>query len=67
MEAEFTTNKGRKTGEIIRSNVKTVWVKLKYKMKINLTNDEKSMFENKERIIKRHKIKHNVVMIGGTI
>jgi len=64
MEAEFSTTKGRKTGEIIKSNAKTVWVRLKYKMKINLTDNEKPIFKNRERIIKRHKAKHNVIIIG---
>ncbi len=45
MRVEFNTNKGRKKAELIKSNVKTVWVKL----------------EKQGKVIKRHRIKHNVV------
>jgi hypothetical protein len=65
MEAEFNTNKGRKKAEIIIANIKTVWVRLKYQVNINLEDKTKPIFEKREKIIKRHKVKHNVVIVGG--
>lgn len=66
MEAEFNINEGRKKGELIKANIKTVLVRLKYKFRINWDKkDEEPLFENRENIIKRHKIKHNVVITGG--
>ena len=64
MQAEFRTNKGRKKGEVIKSNIKTVWVRLKYKINVNLKDKTKPIFEKRVKIIKRHKIKHNVIMMG---
>lgn len=64
MEASFNTNKGKKKGQVIKSNVKTVWIRLKYKVNINLEDKTKPIFEKREKIIKRHKIKHNVVLMG---
>jgi len=65
MEAEFNTNKGRKKAELIIANIKTVWVRLKYKVNVNLKDKTKPIFEKREKIIKRHKVKHNVVIVGG--
>jgi len=66
VDAEFNTNKGRKKGELIKANVKTVWVKFKYQFQINWDKkDEEPLFENRTSIIKRHKLKHNVVIVGG--
>jgi hypothetical protein len=65
MEAEFNTNKGRKKAEIIIANIKTVWVRLKYQVNINLEDKTKPIFEKREKIIKRHKVKHNVIIVGG--
>ena len=65
MQAEFNTNKGRKKAEIIIANIKTVWVRLKYQVNVNLKDKTKPIFEKREKIIKRHKVKHNVVIVGG--
>ncbi len=64
MQAEFDTNKGRKKAEVVKANIKTVWVRLKYKFNINLEDKTKPIFENREKIIKRHKNKHHVVLMG---
>jgi len=48
MIVEFNTNKGRKSSPVIKNNNHTVWVEIKNK-------------EGK-KIIKRHKIKHIVVV-----
>jgi 5-methylthioribose kinase len=66
MKAEFNTNKGRKKGELIKANVKTVWVKFKYKFHINWDKPkDEPLFEMRTKTIKRHKMKHNVVIVGG--
>ena len=62
MEVKFRTNKGIKSGELIKNNNKTVWVKFNYKKNIA---DEglKAIFKTFTAIIKRHKIKHDVVEV----
>jgi len=62
MEVKFRTNKGIKSGELIKNNKKTVWVKFNYKKNIA---DEglKAIFKTFTAIIKRHKIKHDVVEV----
>jgi hypothetical protein len=66
VDAEFDTNKGRKKGELIKANIKTVWVRLKYKFHVNWDKPkDQPFFEIREKIIKRHKKKHNVVIVGG--
>jgi hypothetical protein len=66
MQAEFNTKKGRKKGEVVISNIKTIWVRLKYKININLKDKTKPIFEKREKVIKRHKVKHNVVITGAS-
>jgi hypothetical protein len=56
MEATFRTNKGTKTGEVLKINHKTVWVKFEYKKKIL------DAFKTAVAVVKRHKLKHNVVL-----
>jgi len=46
--AEFNIGKNRHSGEVLKENNLTIWVKIN----INFVSN----------IIKRHKIKHNVVM-----
>ena len=48
MKAIYTIKNERHTGEIVKSNHKTVWVK---------APDGK--------IVKRHKVKHDVVIMGN--
>ncbi len=63
MQATFRTNKGEKTGEVIKANNKTVWVKFKYKKNIAEEGAE-AIFKKFIAISKRHKVKHNVVIMG---
>jgi hypothetical protein len=66
VDAEFNIKEGRKKGELIKANFKTVLVRLKYKFRVNWDKPkDQPLFENREKIIKRHKIKHNVVITGG--
>lgn len=66
MDAEFNIKEGRKKGELIKASKKTVWVRLKYKFRINWDKPKDApLFENREKVIKRHKFKHNVVIVGG--
>ena len=61
MKATFRTNKGTKTGELIKANKKTVWVRFKYKKNIAEEGMD-AIFKIFIATIKRHKIKHNVVL-----
>lgn len=63
MDAEFNTNKGRKKGEVVKANKKTVWVKFDYKKNISAEGVE-AVWKTFTATIKRHKFKHNVVMEG---
>ena len=63
MEAKFNITKGRQLGEVIKQNSKTVWVKFKYKKNIADEGAE-AIFKKFIAIIKRHRVKHNVVMMG---
>jgi len=66
MEAEFNIKQGRTSGEVIKENIKTILVRLKYKFRINWDKPkDEPLFENRETIIKRHKKKHNVTIVGG--
>lgn len=62
MEIKFKTNQGIKTGEVIKDNTKTVWVKFNYKKDI-AEEGVKAIFKTFTAIIKRHKIKHSVVEV----
>lgn len=63
MKATFRTNQGTKTGELIKANKKTVWVKFKYKKNI-ADEGMDAVFKSFVSIIKRHKVKHNVILEG---
>jgi len=63
MKATFNLGKERKEGELIKANNKTVWVKILYKEKIE-DKGPKAIFTIVEKVIKRHKEKHNVVIEG---
>lgn len=62
MEATFETNKGRKSGEVLKVNHKTVWVKFNYKKNI-AEEGVKAIFKDFVAIIKRHKLKHDVTEV----
>jgi len=62
MKISFRTNKGTKVGELIKENKKTVWVKFKYEKNIAEAGMD-AIIKKFVAIIKRHKIKHNVVMV----
>lgn len=62
MNVKFKTNQGIKTGEVIKDNNKTVWVKFNYKKDI-AEEGVKAIFKTFTAIIKRHKIKHSVVEV----
>ena len=64
MQAKFNIKKGRQEGEVIKANNKTIWVKFKYKKNIADVGAE-AIMKKFTAIIKRHKIKHNVVMMGA--
>lgn len=63
MKATFNIGKERREGELIKANNRTVWVKIAYKKKIS-EEGAKAVFQVFEKTIKRHKIKHNVVIEG---
>ncbi len=63
MEAKFNIRKGRQLGTIIKENNKTVWVTFKYKKNIADAGVE-AIMKKFIAVIKRHKVKHNVVMEG---
>jgi len=63
MDAKFNIKKGRVKGEVVKANNKTVWVKFKYKKNIADAGLE-AVMKKFTAIIKRHKVKHNVVMEG---
>jgi len=62
VDAKFDIKKGRQVGEVVKENAKTVWVKFKYKKNIAEEGAE-AIFKKFIAVIKRHKIKHNVIMI----
>ena len=62
MDAKFDIKKGRQSGEVIKENSKTVWVKFKYKKNIAEEGAE-AIWKKFTAIIKRHRNKHNVVIM----
>lgn len=57
--ATTTTSEGVITGEVVRENAKSVWIKVNFfKEKINAQGAKVRVVES--RIIKRHRAKHNV-------
>jgi hypothetical protein len=61
MEATFDIKKRRQVGEVSKENSKTVWVTFKYQKNIAEAG-AKAIFKKFTAYIKRHKIKHNVVI-----
>ena len=64
MDAKFNIRKGRQVGTVIKENNKTVWVTFKYKKNIAEEGAE-ALFKKFIAVIKRHRIKHNVVISEG--
>jgi len=62
VDAKFDIKKGRQSGEVIKENSKTVWVKFKYKKNIAEEGAE-AIWKKFTAIIKRHRNKHNVVIM----
>ena len=62
MKAKFNIKKGRVQGTVVKENSKTVWVTFKYKKNIAEEGAE-AIFKKFIAVIKRHKIKHNVVAV----
>lgn len=58
LTAEFNTNRGRKIGEVVKVNSKTILVRVEVPKK----EEVKDLIIPKYTIIKRHKVKHNVEM-----
>ena len=58
-DVRFRINQGEKTGELVKDNSKTVWVKFRYKRDI-AEEGAKALFKHFTAVIKRHKVKHNV-------
>lgn len=54
------------TGEVVKSNFYTIWVRVKFEKKIMETIEKKlkEIIKPYDRVIKRHKEKHAVVLIG---
>ena len=65
MNAKFNIKKGRQKGEVVKANNKTVWVKFKYKKNVADAGAE-AIFKKFIAFIKRHRVKHDVVMEGET-
>ena len=63
MDAKFDIKKGRQLGTVIKENNKTVWVTFKYKKNISVDGVE-AIMKKFVAVIKRHKVKHNVIMEG---
>lgn len=61
MQATFNLKGGRKVGEVVKANKKTVWVKFDFKKNIADAGAE-ALLKTFTTIIKRHKVKHNVVL-----
>ncbi len=61
MEATFNIKKRRQLGEVFKENDKTVWVTFEYQKNMAEAG-AKAIFKKFTAYIKRHKIKHNVMM-----
>jgi len=62
VDAEFNVTGGRRQGEVIKENPKTVWVKFKYKKNIADEGAE-AIWKKFTAYIKRHRVKHNVAIL----
>jgi len=60
LTAEFNTNHGKTSGEVIKMNTKTLWVYFKEIDKEKI----KDLIIPKYTTIKRHMVKHNVKLKG---
>ncbi len=65
-QAKFECNGKQMTGEVVKTNFYTVWVRVEFKKKVMETIEDriKEILKPYVRIIKRHKEKHAVVFIG---
>jgi len=63
MKATFNIGKERKEGDVVKDNIKTVWVKFEYQKNVAEAGVE-ALFKTFTNTIKRHKLKHSVVMEG---
>jgi hypothetical protein len=66
MKAKFMCDKKQMTGEVVKSNFYTIWVKIQFKKKVreSIEGKIKDILKPYDAIIKRHKEKHAVVLIG---
>ena len=65
MDAKFNISKGRQTGEVVKKNTKTVWVRFNYKKNIAEEGAD-AIFKTFTATIKRHFKKHNVELLEST-
>ena len=66
MKAKFMCNGKQMMGEVVKSNFHTILVKVGFKKKVAETFEGKlkEILKPYTKIIKRHKEKHSVVLIG---
>ena len=66
MKAKFMCSGKQMIGELIKSNFHTILVKVKFKEKIKekVGDEVKETIKKYEKVIKRHKDKHAVVIVG---
>ena len=66
MQAKFRCNGKQMTGEVVTFNTLTVWVKVQFKKKIreSIGGKIQELLKPYDTIIKRHKVKHAVVITG---
>lgn len=66
MEAKFMCSGKQMTGEVVKSNFLTVLVRVGFKKKTaeTIAGKIKEILKPYEKTIKRHKVKHNVVIMG---
>jgi len=66
MKAKFRCNGKMMTGEVSKMNKLTCWVKVQFKKKISETIEDKiqEILKPYDKIIKRHKVKHKVILTG---
>jgi formylmethanofuran dehydrogenase subunit A len=64
MKAKFRCNGKQMTGEVVKANFYTIWVNVEFKKKVVEKIDKKlkEVFKPYYKIIKRHKVKHAVVI-----
>jgi hypothetical protein len=64
MKAKFRCNGKQMTGEVVKANFYTIWVNVEFKKKVVEKIDKKlkEVFKPYYKTIKRHKVKHAVVI-----